>query len=330
MNDGGIRVGLRGRPAPLRRARTEARRPLRGTNAGCTDSASSCAACRPTTTTRARCVSNPVSPYPGFPGLDRRSGPGARTVGRPRGRLRHQSRPGHRPAGRRDRPALGRTDLRGRRPRPVEPATQPGLRSGRRDSRARELGTLPPVPGHQRAAGGGRHRRVPAGTEVGPRDRRRRAGPAGRLVVARRGLPQGLPRPAPALREPLRPAVAGAGTALGPGAHRPGLEPRRGRRVAAHAPQRRPVERLVQLHVVTGARRGGRRRRAAQLGPDALGRWRRHVVGRRLAGDAGGQLSHRLAHDAGARGRTSRRRRRSSSARAIPRASRTTPPWTCG
>jgi hypothetical protein len=145
-------------------------------------------------------------------------------------------------------------DLCGDRQRPaVEPANQPALPGPRHHAPARQLGALRPVPGHQRAAGRGRNRRVLPDAKGGSRDPGPRAGVAGGLFPARRGLSQGLPRTAAALREPVRPAVAGAGAALGPRAHRPGLRACRGRRVAAHAPERRPVERLAELHVVTRA-----------------------------------------------------------------------------
>ena len=140
-----------------------------------------------------------------------------------------------------------------------------------------------------------------------------------RVFTARRSLPQGLQRPAHAFREPVRPALAGARTALGPRRHLAVVGPGRGRRTAAHPQACRCLERLVRLRMVARHRRSRRWRCQAQLGPDPHRQPGRALGIGTVAGDARRAVPHRLARDADRARRAGQRGARGSQCRALRR-----------
>ena len=147
------------------------------------------------------------------------------------------------------------------------------------------------------------------------------------VVAAGRGLSQGLRRPAHTLREPVRSAVARARAALGPRGDFADGRRRRGRRAAAHAQTGQRVERLARLRVVarrmtastaqTCAAAGTRRTRSISACCGRRVRGRRRSP--RSTTRAGPSLRSRWMPPATC-----------CSARATPRATRTSAPWMPG
>ena len=88
-----------------------------------------------------------------------------------------------------------------RRRRAMEPACERALHAVAADALAREPWPLRAIPGHQRAAGGGRCRHLLRRAARASRDRRLRSLLRRRPRSARRGVPQGVPAHQPALRE---------------------------------------------------------------------------------------------------------------------------------
>ena len=165
-------------------------------------------------------------------------------------------------------PALGRGDLRRRRRQPARTATEPGLerRGEARDcSRARAASSSSRASRNCRsrmASPSFRRHSMPITTSSGWN------ATSTRLHAAHGGVPEELRRPAHTLRKPVRPAVAGAGAALGSHRDRAVLGDRRRRRTAVDAQAGRRLERLVQLRLVACRRSHRRQRDPAQLGPD--------------------------------------------------------------
>ena len=209
--------------------------------------------------------------------------------------------------------------------RAIRATSQSGVRRYGYDATARELGRIPAGTEHQRAAGRGRRRGVPAHAARGRHRPRARTGAAGRECAARRGVSQGIPRAARALREPARSAVSVARAALGPRADRAGLGDRERRRGPPVAQVGLGLERLAQLRLVEGRGSRGRRRHAPRVGSTARVRRRSVLDLGPLGGDAGGDLPHGLADHLCAAGRARGRRvaRSADRARATTHACRT-------
>ncbi|MCK7524267.1 MAG: hypothetical protein MZV64_44850 [Ignavibacteriales bacterium] len=236
----------------LRRARPEARRELPQLTAGCTAFGRRRAHASSRLRLREqRRASSRATRARGSPG----AGTSATSTPQPSGEhfaaYCTQPRAGSPSAlDRRGRPALGRADLRRRMPTTSSgrASTSPGSVDDAHAA-ARELGSLPAVPGHQRAAGRGRRR----SSSARPQQRRPRD-PRPRAATCRPGLTLRVEAYRKdygdlqaALREPVRPAVAGARAALGPRRHRARRRPvAEGVELLLTRKRRRPVERLVR------------------------------------------------------------------------------------